>query len=469
MLLLLACTSTVCGPGTTEKDGVCVADTTGSTPDTTDPTTDPTDDSGTTPTDDSGPDDTGPSEDATLQVYILAGQSNMDGYAYQTGLPPAMQVADPRVPLYWSGWGTFRSLAPSSYGGPVFVGPEVSFGRALADAGEPVVLVKHAVGGTDLANYWFPGSTPDAADAGPGFSVLADTMEGAAAELDGQGQPWRWAGFIWMQGESDALDATMTAAYEVNLTRLIDAVRTITDEPELPSSIGLISRESYWTYADAVRSAQQAVADADPFVVTVETDDLPRNSLDLAHYDGPSNRVLGTRFALSVLEGVDVPPGVDAPAAALTISGGSTDYDFTGTCGWEFALPEPILVTDLGAYGASYLSISVDVGIWDEAGNLVARANVPSWYDAPSNWRSGVWYVAIDPVRLAPGVYRLGMVSWDGDADRYLNDVSGTFAEGIRYTQGVYAQGYWLTYPAYSAGSGTVSFVGPDFLFVPTD
>ncbi len=461
-LLLAACTPLECGVGTAEQDGVCVVEGDAGTTDT--PTTAP-DDSGTPTT----PTDSTTNPDDTLQVYILAGQSNMDGYAYSTGLPPSMQVADPRVPLYWSGWGEFRALAPSSYGGNVYVGPEVSLGRALADAGVPTVLVKHAVGGTDLANYWYPGATPDAADAGPGFSVLADTMRAAATALDVEGHPWRWAGFVWMQGESDALDATMTAAYEANLIRLVDSVRTLADDPELPATIGLISRESYWTYADAVRAAQQAVADADPHVITVETDDLPRNSLDLAHYDGPSNRVLGARFARGILGGVDIPPGDDAPAAAFTVSSGSTTYDFTGTCGWEFAIRAPIEVTDVGGYGSTYLYTSADVGIWDEAGNLVVRANVPSWYDAPASWRSSVWYVAIDPVRLEPGLYRIGIVSWTGDADRYLNDATGTVADGLTYTGAVYAEGYWLTYPAYTAGSTGVSFVGPDFLFVPAD
>jgi hypothetical protein len=58
------------------------------------------------------------------------------------------------------------------------------------------------------------------------------------------------------------------------------------------------------------------------------------------------------------------------------------------------------------------------------------------------------------------------MVSWEGDADRYLNDATGTFASGITYTAGVYASGYWLLYPTESAASSTINFVGPDFLFV---
>ena len=475
LLLLFGCASLVCGAGTHAVEGVCLpdeaaadsradadSDTADSVPTDTVDSVDTVDTSDTSDTSDTG--DTGP---AVLQVYVLAGQSNMDGYAWVPGLPPSDRVADPRVPLYWSGWGGFRDLQPASYGGAVYVGPEVTLGRALADAGVPAVVVKHAVGGTDLANYWFPGVTPGDATAGDGFAVLADSVDAAVAELEAAGQPWEWAGFVWMQGESDSLDLGMAYAYEDNLTGLVAAVRAITATPELPVVVGLISRESIWTYGDVVRDAEAAVAAADPYVVTVETDDLLRNELDQPHYDSVSNRVLGRRFARALLEGADVPAGDDAPQAALTVSSGPSDYDFTGTCGWEFTTTTPIEVTDLGAYGTSYIGTPTEVGIWDADANLVVRGTVPSWYEAPATWRKSVWYIAIDPVRLEPGTYRLGLVSWTGDADRYLNDASGTFASGITYTAAVYAEGYWLTYPSNSFVSASVSFVGPDFLFTP--
>jgi hypothetical protein len=461
LLALSACSSLVCGPGTFEDDGQCLA--------VAAPAVDTADSAEPVDTVDSVDTDTAPPEPPPIQVYLLAGQSNMDGYGYLSGLPPEMQLADARVPLYWSGWGEFRPLAPASQGGQFYVGPEVSLGRALADAGQRVALVKHAVGGTDLAYYWYPGATPDAPDAGPGFSVLADTVDAAALALDAEGEPWEWAGFIWMQGESDSLDVSMTTFYASNLQGLLAAVREITDTPELPATIGLISRESYWTYADDIREAQVAVADADDFAVTVETDDLPRNSLDLAHYDGPSNRVLGERFARAVLEAADVPAGSDSPTAALTVSTGATDYDFTGTCGWEFALSEAVVVTDLGNFDLDYLQSSVDVGIWDADGNLVVKGNVASWVDAPTSWRSGVWYTAIDPVRLEPGTYRIGVVSWLSDGDRYLNNVTGRFARGVDYTGAVYLESYWLAYPSNHIAGASVAFVGPSFLFVPAE
>ena len=452
-IVWLGCVALTCGPGTTAVDGVClpVVDTDAGVP------IDDTDD-----TDDGDTDDVAP-----LQVYLLAGQSNMDGYAYVSGLPPALQLPDARVPLYWSGWGAFRPVQPSSYGGPFFVGPEVPFGHALADAGVDVVLVKHAVGGTDLAGFWYPGATPDAPDAGPGFAVLADTLAAAAVELDAGGRPWQWAGFVWMQGESDALDVAMASAYEANLTRLVASVRVLTDAPALPVAVGLISRESFWTYADTVRTAQQDVADADPHVVTVETDDLPRNTLDLAHYDGPSNRVLGQRFARALRTGADVGPGDDAPSAAFRLEAARTDYDINATVGWSFTIASPIWITDVGGFGTGYLATTSELGIWDGDANLVVRTAVPAWLTAPTSWRGSFWYTAIPPVRLEAGTYRIGLVAWAGDGDRCANSATGTFAGPVAYGGGVYADGYWLTYPGIDTGKADQSWFGPNFLFVP--
>src|SRR5688572_25991945 len=100
---LLACNHRLaCGPGTHESDGVCL------------------------------PGD--PAGDGVLDVYVLAGQSNMDGFGPVTGLPPSLRVAQPDVLLYWSESGELGPLVPASSAGAYYTGPEMTFGRTLADA-----------------------------------------------------------------------------------------------------------------------------------------------------------------------------------------------------------------------------------------------------------------------------------------------------------------------------------------------
>jgi hypothetical protein len=100
------------------------------------------------------------------------------------------------------------------------------------------------------------------------------------------------------------------------------------------------------------------------------------------------------------------------------------------------------------------------------AGDLVLRGHAPSWLEAPTSWRSGFWYSAIDPVTLEPGDYRIGYVSWTGDTDRYGNDALGTMGDGFTFGTAVYLPSYWLAYPSIEGSTDGYSFVGPNLLYV---
>ncbi len=466
LIFLLACDDTklACGPGTHEEAGLCVPD--AEAQETAEPDEETAETAETAEPGETAETAETAAPEPVIEVYILAGQSNMDGYGVYSGLPPTWLEGNPDVPLYWSGWGAFRPLAPASYGGSAYAGPEVGIGWTLSDAGRRVALVKHAVGGTDLYAYWYPGDTSDEAGTGAGWSTLLATMAAAKVELDAAGEPWRWAGFVWMQGESDALYESWAAAYPENLTRLLRRVREETETEDLPAVIGLIACEGLCTYLDTVREAQLAVAEADPYVETVETNDLPRTWYDPWHYDGVSNRLLGERFAQALLG--EAP---DAQVqAALEVESYATNYDGEYTVGWVFEVDRPITITDVGAFSAagSYLYTTAELGIWDnDSGVLVARETVPDWYAAPTSYRDGFWYTAVEPIALEPGSYAIGLVSWSGDYDRYADSAVVTEGEGLTVTAGAYVSSYWLSYPLnqFAADADGLAFLGPGFLY----
>lgn len=463
--------SLTCGDGTREADGQCVAvaqpgDTSQGNDSAADSAVDSAPDSAadsdSNSISDSSPDSGGDTGPAVVEVYLLSGQSNMDGYSVLTGLPPSLRDGQADVPLYWSGWGELRPLQPASYGGAAYTGPEVTFGRTMADAGHPVALVKHAVGGTDLATYWAPGVDDADPSAGQGWHDLVDTIAAASAALDATGRPWRWAGLVWMQGESDASYAPWADAYETNLTHFVARVREETGTPDLPVAIGLIAGSS-WPYLDIVRTAEANFVAADPHAWSVETADLTHNPYDAAHYDGPSERVLGERFADAVLGLPLAPP----PKAALALTSWSTSYDGDYTVGWRFTTSAPLTVTDIGAFATSYLGTSVEWGLWDEAtGALVQSGSVPGYFEAPTSYRDGFWYDAVEPFDLPAGDYVLGLVSWSSDANVYCYDATGTAADAVSYVEARYTPGAWLTYPAVAVTGGGWSFLGPGFLYV---
>jgi hypothetical protein len=238
-----------------------------------------------------------------LQVYILVGQSNMEGHArvetidyigedpatapllkrmlgpdgkpaaaknvwisYHTGLGD--QNGEGFGPLT-TGYGSRQD--PAKDGGKI--GPEYTFGLALERAGQgPVLLIKAAWGGKSL-NYDFrpPGAgayprspkdveknTHPEADTGKYYRlmvahvkrVLADPARVCPAYDPKQG--YELAGFVWLQGFNDMVDgnyyprqpkgesAKRFVAYSDLLAKFIRDVRKDLAAPKLPFVIGVM-------------------------------------------------------------------------------------------------------------------------------------------------------------------------------------------------------------------------------------
>lgn len=248
-----------------------------------------------------------------LKVFIVAGQSNAMGqYADKSGLPTALQ--NPQEDVILRANGTWTTLQPGRNTATANdFGPEITFGRALADAwpGQNIALVKYAVGATDLANNWNP-DTPGAQYAG-----LIDAVNAAMAELS-VGYDAQLTGMIWMQGESDALDLSKANAYEANLRNFIESVRGDLGVGELPFVIGQISDSTAWTYGDTVQQAQWDVGHSMPYVTTILTNDL---SLYSSHYDAAGQMALGYRFAEGMFTLVPEPGSLTLLALGLGIGG----------------------------------------------------------------------------------------------------------------------------------------------------
>ncbi|MES2643453.1 MAG: sialate O-acetylesterase [Myxococcota bacterium] len=474
-LLLLAC-----APDAT-PECACIKDDTDAVVDTAPVDTDDTDPPDTAPvdTDDTDPpdtapvdtDDTGDTDDTVvppLQVYLLAGQSNMDGYGYVSGLPPSLQVAQPDVRLYWSGLAAWADLGPASYGsfyGVEYFGPEVTFGRALADGdpGGSYALIKHAVGGTDLLYYWYPGTYRADPSQGEGYRAFLATIDAALAELDAAGTDWEIAGMIWMQGESDAFEITQAEAYGANLTTFIARVRDDVAVPDLPFSIGKIHCPTC-VYGDIIRAGQDGVAATVPHVVAFDTSDLPINA-DGIHYDGSGMRTLGERFVQSL---AGAPLSV-TPTPAFTLTGGFNSY-YTGNffLGYSFTIDRPITVTDLGTldYGLNGLAYASEVAIYDAAtSTLVARTTVPANSSSPSApW--GAWrYAALEPLDLEPGSYVIASQVYLGSEDLYIFDAGFSAAAGFTWVEGRHKDYASVGLPTYVT-SLPGNWFGPNLLYV---
>ncbi len=171
-----------------------------------------------------------PHDSPRVKVFLLGGQSNMVGQGIASELRPPLDAPQGDV-MFWhnansnnnhtnsgAGWIFLQRWRPSEFG------PEMSFGRLVADAmpGERIALIKHAIGGTNLHVQWRPG---DDGRHGPMYAGFLSTVGLACERLRQSGLEPQFEGMLWMQGESDARDGTMARRYEENFARFIQKVR----------------------------------------------------------------------------------------------------------------------------------------------------------------------------------------------------------------------------------------------------
>ncbi|MEO0599915.1 MAG: sialate O-acetylesterase [Myxococcota bacterium] len=264
-----------------------------------------------TATDDTGSDDTAAAdtgldvpEPDVVQVFLLAGQSNMAGRASSAELPVQLGLEQPDVRLLYSGGGSHPpdTLVPLQPGSGSGFGPEVSFGRAVADLtpDADVVLIKHAVGGTNLFDDWDPST-------GPEYQELRRTVADGLQALVDEGLTAEIRGFAWLQGEADVVQGRSQAEYTSDLIELIDAVRTdFAGGDDLRFVIGRLSDRQFEGDGDlepgreAIQAAQDEVGGKTTNVAVVDTDRLRLQ--DDRHYDAPSQVAMGTLLARALLE-----------------------------------------------------------------------------------------------------------------------------------------------------------------------
>ncbi|WP_437282197.1 sialate O-acetylesterase [Sorangium sp. So ce375] len=308
-----------------------------------------------------------------VKVFVLAGQSNMVGYGVGRQLPTELK-SQPDVwydhynPDAREG-GQYAEATSTDWGplepkgDPLRYGPEITFGRAMAAAypEHRIAIVKMAQGGTNIVDHWGRGLAPDpealyksqlyhallgnldsATYQGAGalrYPEEVTRLDGALARLESEGQAYEIAALVWMQGENEA-GWTAAFSYGDTLRGFIAAIREDLGVPGLPVVLGRISDNLYPANGgpiavgkeaniDAVRAAQVTVAEEDPRVAWVDTDDLTPRPDDAWHFDSAAYQHLGERFADAYLalvreEGSSSASSASSAAGAGAGGGGAT-------------------------------------------------------------------------------------------------------------------------------------------------
>lgn len=257
--------------------------------------------------------------DDDVEVFLVAGQSNCEGRGKaaeltgplakwakpQTDVTIAYSCSKLRGPILASdgfqplqpGWSVAPGKArPTALPSATF-GPEVSFGRTLADRlkGKRVVLVKFAEGGTSLEKDWDP-ELKDRL-----YVAFREFTKRSLKQLEDGGHKYAIRGMIWHQGESDA--GLTAEQYEKRLTAFIARVRTDLGTPDLPFAIGEVYDNGK---RDAVRAAQKATAEKVKGAFFVSADKL-KTFDGGTHFDAASQIEFGERFATGMLKALGTP------------------------------------------------------------------------------------------------------------------------------------------------------------------
>ena len=221
-------------------------------------------------------------------VFILAGQSNMEGKAkvslleYQAAQPATQaQFAHLKKDGKWAErsdvWIKFldrKGNLTVGYGSPGCIGPELEFGNTVGDKyDQQVLLIKTAWGGRSLYRDFRPPSSGLPTDEvlakvledtnkrneeakrakvtlaeikepyGKSYREMLTEVRGTLEKLKDhfpgyQGHGYELGGFVWFQGWNDMINAEYTAEYAKNMENFIRDVRKDLGAPKLPFIVG---------------------------------------------------------------------------------------------------------------------------------------------------------------------------------------------------------------------------------------
>ena len=218
-----------------------------------------------------------PPDSPVIRVFLLAGQSNMEGYGVVdlddeedfNGGRGTLEflLEDPvhqKVFGHWhagqSGWAAredvFVSYQPEH--GPIKVGPlsvgfsgqpgrhhfgpELEIGHVLGDAfAEPVLLIKTCWGGKSLMTDFRPPSSKG--EVGRYYTRMIEEYRAAVESIATTfpklaGATPELTGFFWFQGWNDQYEDGALDAYADNLVHLVADLRATCSAPDLPVVVG---------------------------------------------------------------------------------------------------------------------------------------------------------------------------------------------------------------------------------------
>lgn len=264
-----------------------------------------------------------------VDVYLLGGQSNMQGIGKLANLPEGIRQPISNTFIFQKE--TFEPLVvgttKTSKRAAEF-GPEIGIALEVANTERSVYLIKYAAGGMPLHHGWngnqwvggepkksfrnfYPGQSPSDKNQGQLYQQMVARFRAGLKQLRQEGHVPVIQGFAWMQGEQDSKNAESASQYSVSLNRLCERLaedmkttqplcvaygQVLPHEPALPRFTHRLQVREQMAQADADSGHANRIANA-KMVSTDGFSLLP----DTVHYDAAGQLKLGRELGKAML------------------------------------------------------------------------------------------------------------------------------------------------------------------------
>lgn len=227
-------------------------------------------------------------------LAVISGQSNAKGRGVIADTAYVSGGATIANAFIWNNagltWPTLVAGTNNDAYDNTKLGVEMSLAKNFVTTkSQPLYIVKHAVDGTAITQ-WVPPNT--------NFNNLKDAIQRACWSIEDSGSPVKPVGFIWYQGEADALNGTEAAQYATRLQQLITEINGIYGIAQIPFYVVQIQQSPAQVGTVDVQQAGFVTSLTSPYSAYtnyIETGDISVN-FDTHHITAASFEALGARI-----------------------------------------------------------------------------------------------------------------------------------------------------------------------------
>lgn len=256
---------------------------------------------------------TGKDAEGTAKVILIGGQSNAEGVSHVSALPT--RFGQEQYEEYLEGYSNVKIMYDNVWGETAsdgFVtakagqgttaehfGPELGIAEYLAKnfPNEKFYIIKYSKGGSIMDTEWYSAKNSRPLALLNGFCAFVDK---GLELIEAEGLEPKIIGFVWNQGESDALPHSRASRYYDNTVGMVEYVREYFKDHASARGIAFVDAAilgSVWSAYRHINIQKEAFSKTSAINLYIETYNYDIKPLednnDIAHYGAKGMILLG--------------------------------------------------------------------------------------------------------------------------------------------------------------------------------